>query len=61
MEPDASDTYAEAVSGASALYDVLTDLEAQSDRFSSAITGALKMQRFPARVWKACWEASGDG
>ncbi|WP_319517181.1 phage tail tape measure protein [uncultured Martelella sp.] len=42
MEPDTSDNYADAVSGASALYDVLGDLEAQSDRFSRAITGALK-------------------
>ncbi|QQM29221.1 phage tail tape measure protein [Martelella lutilitoris] len=40
MEP--GDDYAEAVHGASALYDVLVDLEAQSDRFSTAITGALK-------------------
>ncbi|MBB4121594.1 phage tail tape measure protein [Martelella radicis] len=42
METDTGDNYAEAVNGASALHDVLVDLETQSDRFSQAITGALK-------------------
>lgn len=36
------DTYAEAVEGAGALYDVLSDLEAQSDRFATSISTALK-------------------